>query len=66
MARNTAASGPARPKTSGMVERFNRRISSGVLSIHICCHRAMERVLRGSIAAYNAWCHRVLQGRKRP
>ena len=30
-----------------MVERFNRRIVSEVLSIHIYLHRALEQRLRG-------------------
>ena len=33
---------PRMPQTNGMVERFNRRISSEVLGINIYSHRAME------------------------
>ena len=33
---------PRTPQTNGMVERFNRRISSEVLGINVYSHRAME------------------------
>ena len=54
---------PRTPQTNGMVERFNRRISSEVLGINIYSHRAMEQVLRGFNTAYNARRQRVLDGR---
>ena len=54
---------PRTPQTNGMVERFNRRISSEVLGINIYSHRAMEQVLRGFNAAYNARRQRVLDSR---
>jgi len=53
---------PRTPQTNGMVERFNRRISSEVLGINIYFHRAMEQVLRGFNQAYNAR-QRVLEGK---
>ena len=54
---------PRTPQTNGMVERFNRRISSEVLGINIYSHRAMEQVLRGFNTAYNARRQRVLDGK---
>lgn len=46
-----------------MVERFNGRIVSEVLSINIYSHRALEQLLRGFNTAYNAQQQRVLNGR---
>jgi len=54
---------PRTPQTNGMVERFNGPISSEVLGINITSHRALEQVLRGFNAAYNARRQRVLDGR---
>ena len=54
---------PRTPQTNGMVERFNRRISSEVLGINIYSHRAMEQVLHGFNTAYNARRQRVLDGK---
>ena len=47
----------------GMVERFNRRVSSEVLGITIYSHRDLEQLLRGFNAAYNARRQRVLDGK---
>ncbi len=46
-----------------MVERFNGRVSSEVLSINVYSHRALEQLLRGFNQAYNARRQRVLDGR---
>ena len=46
-----------------MVERFNGRISSEVLGINIYSHRALEQLLRGFNAAYNARRQRVLDSK---
>ena len=54
---------PRTPQTNGMVERFNGRISSEVLGINIYSHRALEQLLRGFNAAYNARRQRVLDGK---
>lgn len=54
---------PRTPQTNGMVERFNSRISSEVLRINIYSHRALEQVLRGFNAAYNARRQRVLDSK---
>ncbi len=53
---------PRTPQTNGMVERFNGRIGSEVLGITIHSHRALEQLLRGFNAAYNARRQRVLDG----
>ncbi len=45
-----------------MVERFKGRIGSEVLGINIYSHRALEQLLRGFNAAYNARRQRVLEG----
>jgi transposase InsO family protein len=54
---------PYTPQTNGMVERFNRRVSSEVLGITIYSHRNLEQLLRGFNAAYNARRQRVLDGK---
>ena len=54
---------PRTPQTNGMVERFNGRVSSGVLGITIYSHRALEQLLRGFNTAYNGRRQRVLNGR---
>ncbi len=54
---------PRTPQTNGMVERFNGRISSEVLGINIYSYRALEQLLRGCNAAYNARRQRVLDGK---
>jgi transposase InsO family protein len=54
---------PYSPQTSGMVERFNGRVSREVLGITIDLHRDREPLLRGFNAAYNARRQRVLDGR---
>ena len=54
---------PRTPQTNGMVERFNGRIVSEVLSINITSHRALEQVLRGFNTVYNARRQRVLEGK---
>jgi transposase InsO family protein len=54
---------PRTPQTNGMVERFNGRIVSEVLSINIHSHPALEQVLRGFNTAYNARRQRVLDGK---
>jgi transposase InsO family protein len=54
---------PRTPQTNGMVERFNGRIGSEVLSITLWSHRDLERLLRGFNAAYNARRQPVLDGR---
>jgi len=54
---------PCSPQTNGMVERFNGRVGSEVLGITIHSHRGLERLLRGSDAAYNARRQRVLDGK---
>jgi transposase InsO family protein len=54
---------PYTPQTNGMVERFNRRLSSEVLGIAIYSHRDLEQLLRGFNAAYNARRQRVLDGK---
>jgi transposase InsO family protein len=54
---------PYTPQTNGMVERFDRRISSQVLGITIYPHRDLEQLLRGFNAAYNARRQRVLDGK---
>ncbi len=54
---------PRTPQTNGMVERFNGRIVSEVLDINIYSHRALEQLLRGFNAAYNARRQRVLNGK---
>jgi hypothetical protein len=46
-----------------MVERFNGRVSSEVLSITIWSHVQLEQLLRGFNAAYNARRQRVLNGK---
>src|SRR3954454_1510390 len=53
---------PRTPQTTGMVERFNGRISSEVLAITIYSHDQLEQLLRGFNAAYNARRQRVLEG----
>ena len=54
---------PYTPQTNGMVECFNRRVSSEVLGITIYSHRDLEQLLRGFNAAYNARRQRVLDGK---
>jgi transposase InsO family protein len=54
---------PRTPQTNGMVERFNGRIGSEVLSITISSHRHLEQLLRGFNAAHNARRQPVLHGR---
>src|ERR671932_248366 len=54
---------PYTPQTNGMVERFNRRVSSEVLGITLYSHRDLEQLLRGFNAAYNARRQRVLTGK---
>ena len=54
---------PYTPQTNGMVERFNRRVSSEGLGITIYSHRDWEQLLRGFNAAYNARRQRVLDGK---
>jgi transposase InsO family protein len=54
---------PYTPQTNGMVERFNRRVSSEVLGITIYSHQDLEQLLRGFNAAYNARRQRVLDGK---
>jgi transposase InsO family protein len=54
---------PYTPQTNGLVERFNGRVGSEVLSITIYSHQNLERLLRGFNAAYNARRQRVLNGR---
>jgi IS30 family transposase len=54
---------PYTPQTNGMVERFQRRVSSEVLGITIYSHRDLEQLLRGFNAAYNARRQRVLDGK---
>ena len=46
-----------------MVECFNSRISSEVLSINIYSHQTLEQLLRGFNAAYNARRQRVLNSK---
>ena len=46
-----------------MVERFNGRVGSEVLSITVCSHQKLEQLLRGFNAAYNARRQRVLEGK---
>lgn len=53
---------PYRPKTNGMVERFNGRVQREVLGIMIYSHADLEIVLRGFNAAYNGRRQRVLNG----
>ncbi len=56
----------SRPRTlqaNGMVECFNGRIVSEVLSITIYSHRALEQLLHGFNTAYNVQRQRVLDGR---
>jgi transposase len=52
-----------KPRTNGMVERFNGRIGSEVLAITVYSHRQLEQLLRGFNAAYNARRQRVLEAR---
>jgi hypothetical protein len=47
----------------GMVERFNRRVSSEVLGLTIYSHRDLEQLVRGFNAAYNACRQCVLAGK---
>ncbi len=54
---------PYSPQTNGMVERFNGRVGSEVLSITIWSHQQLEQLLRGFNAAYNARRQRVLDGK---
>ena len=54
---------PRTPQTNGMVERFNGRVSSEVLGITLSSHRALEQLLHGFNAAYNARRQRVLDGK---
>ncbi len=54
---------PRTPQTNGMVERFNGRITSEVLDINVYSHRALEQLLRGFNAAYNARRQRVLDAK---
>jgi transposase InsO family protein len=54
---------PRSPHTNGMVERFNGRVSSEVLSITIWSHTQLEQLLRGFNAAYNTRRQRVLDGK---
>jgi transposase InsO family protein len=54
---------PRTPQTNGLAERFNGRIDSDVLGITIHSHRALEQLLRGFNAAYNARRQRVLNGK---
>jgi transposase InsO family protein len=54
---------PRTPQTNGMVERFNGRVGSEVLAINVYSHPALEQLLRGFNAAYNARRQRVLDGR---
>lgn len=53
---------PRTPQTNGLVERFNGRVGSEVLSITIYSHRQLEHLLRGFNAADNARRQRVLGG----
>jgi transposase InsO family protein len=53
---------PRTPQTNGLVERFNGRVGSEVLTITIHSHRQLEHLLRGFNAAYNARRQRVLGG----
>ncbi len=52
---------PRTPQTNGLVERFNGRIGSEVLTIAIYSHNQLEQLLRG----YNARLQRVLEGKQR-
>jgi transposase InsO family protein len=54
---------PYSPQTNGMVERFNGRVGTEVLGITIYSHQALEQLLRGFNAAYNARRQRVLGGK---
>jgi transposase InsO family protein len=54
---------PYSPQTNGMVERFNGRVGSEVLSITVYSHAQLEQLLRGFNAAYNARRQRVLDGK---
>jgi transposase InsO family protein len=54
---------PYTPQTNGLVERFNGHVGSEVLGITIYSHGALELLLRGFNAAYNARRQRVLDGR---
>ena len=54
---------PRTPQTNGMVERFNGRVGSEVLGINIHSHQALEQLLRGFNAAYNARRQRVLDSK---
>ena len=54
---------PRTTQDNGMVESLNGRIGSDVLGINIYSHRALEQVLRGFNAAYNARRQRVLDSK---
>jgi len=55
---------PRSPQTNGLVERFNGRIGSEVLTIAISFHHQLEQLLRGFNAAYNnARRQRVLEAK---
>ncbi len=54
---------PRTPQTTAMVERCNGRLSSEVLGITLASHRALEQLLHGCNAAYNARRQRVLDGK---
>ena len=54
---------PRTPRTNGMVEHPNGRISSEALGIDVTSHRALEQPLRGFNTACNARRQRVLDGR---
>jgi transposase InsO family protein len=53
---------PCTPRTSGMAERFNRRVQREVLGITVASHRDLECLLLGFNSAYNARRQRVLNG----
>jgi hypothetical protein len=54
---------PRTPQTNGMVERFNGRIVSEVLTITVYSHDQLEQLLHGFNAAYNARRQRVLEAK---
>jgi transposase len=54
---------PRTPQTNGLVERVNGRLGAEVLGITIYSHRALEQLLRGFNAAYNARRQRVLDAK---
>ena len=54
---------PRTPHTNALVERCNGRVGSEVLGITVHSHRALEHLLRGFDAAYDARRQRVLDGK---